>query len=53
LVAPRDFRVEIGTDFRRCRNAGAFAARPGPAPGSKISGGKVVSSKTPRVMNQS
>jgi hypothetical protein len=43
---------EIGTNLRRWRNAAAFAAWLGLAPGSKISGGKVLSSKTPHVMNR-
>ena len=43
---------EIGTNPQRWRNAGAFAAWLGLAPGSKISGGKVLSSKTPHVMNR-
>lgn len=43
---------EIGTDPSRWRDAGAFAAWLGLAPGSKISGGKVLSSKTPHVMNR-
>jgi transposase len=43
---------EIGTHLQRWRNAGAFAAWLGLAPGSKISGGKVLSSKTPHVMNR-
>jgi transposase len=43
---------EIGNDLRRWRDGGAFAAWLGLAPGSKISGGKVLSSKTPHVMNR-
>ncbi len=43
---------EIGTDLRRWRDGGAFAAWLGLAPGSKISGGKVLSSRTPHVMNR-
>ena len=43
---------EIGNDLKRWRNAGAFAAWLGLAPGSKISGGKVLSSRTPHVMNR-
>lgn len=43
---------EIGTDLRRWRNAEAFSAWLGLAPGSKISGGKVLSSKTPHVVNR-
>lgn len=43
---------EIGTDLRRWRDARAFSAWLGLAPGSKISGGKVLSSKTPHVVNR-
>jgi transposase len=44
---------EIGTDVKkRWRNAGAFAAWLGLCPGSKISGGKVLSSRTPHVINR-
>jgi transposase len=43
---------EIGPDLKRWRSAGAFAAWLGLAPGSKISGGKVLSSRTPHVMNR-
>jgi hypothetical protein len=43
---------EIGPDLKRWRNAGAFGAWLGLAPGSKISGGKVLSSRTPPVMNR-
>jgi transposase len=43
---------EIGNDLRRWRDGGAFSAWLGLAPGSKISGGKVLSSKTPHVSNR-
>ena len=43
---------EIGTDLRRWRDSGAFSAWLGLAPGSKISGGRVLSSKTPHVVNR-
>lgn len=43
---------EIGTDLKRWRNADAFAAWLGLCPGSKISGGKVLSSRTPHVVNR-
>lgn len=43
---------EIGSDLRRWRDSGAFAAWLGLAPGSKISGGRVLSSKTPHVVNR-
>jgi transposase len=43
---------EIGADLKRWHSAGAFAAWLGLAPGSKISGGRVISSRTPHVMNR-
>ena len=44
---------EIGTDLKkRWRDADAFAAWLGLCPGSKISGGKVLSSRTPHVVNR-
>jgi transposase len=45
--------AEIGTDLKKhWRSADAFAAWLGLCPGSKISGGKVLSSRTPHVMNR-
>ena len=44
---------EIGTDLKkRWRDGDAFAAWLGLCPGSKISGGKVLSSRTPHVVNR-
>jgi transposase len=43
---------EIGADMNRWRDGDAFAAWLGLAPGSKISGGKVLSSRTPHVVNR-
>ena len=43
---------EIGVDMSRWPNAKAFAAWLGLCPGNKISGGKVLSSKTARVVNR-
>lgn len=43
---------EIGADLSRWRNGDAFAAWLGLCPGSKISGGKVLSSRTPHVVNR-
>jgi transposase len=43
---------EIGTDLSRWRNGDAFAAWLGLCPGSKISGGRVLSSRTPHVVNR-
>jgi hypothetical protein len=43
---------EIGTDLRRWRDGDAFAAWLGLCPGSNISGGKVLSSRTPHVVNR-
>jgi len=44
---------EIGTDLKkRWRDGDAFAAWLGLCPGSKISGGKVLSSRTPHVDNR-
>jgi transposase len=43
---------EIGTDMKRWRNGDAFAAWLGLCPGSKISGGRVLSSRTPHVVNR-
>lgn len=43
---------EIGADMKRWRDGDAFAAWLGLAPGSKISGGKVLSSRTPHVVNR-
>ncbi len=42
----------IGTDLKRWRDGDAFAAWLGLCPGSKISGGKVLSSRTPHVVNR-
>jgi transposase len=43
---------EIGVDMSRWRNAKAFSAWLGLCPGNKISGGKILSSKTARVVNR-
>ncbi len=43
---------EIGTDMSRWRNAKAFCSWLGLCPGNKISGGKVLSSRSPRVVNR-
>jgi transposase len=43
---------EIGVDMSRWPNAKAFAAWLGLCPGNKISGGKVLSSQTVRVVNR-
>jgi transposase len=44
---------EIGSDLKkRWRDGNAFAAWMGLCPGSKISGGKVLSSRTPQVVNR-
>lgn len=43
---------EIGADLKRWRDGDAFAAWLGLAPGSKISGGKILSSRTPHVVNR-
>jgi hypothetical protein len=43
---------EIGVDMSRWPNAKAFCSWLGLCPGNKISGGKVLSSRTPRVVNR-
>jgi transposase len=43
---------EIGVDMSRWPNAKAFCAWLGLCPGNKISGGKVLSSRTPHVVNR-
>jgi transposase len=43
---------EIGVDMSRWPNAKAFCAWLGLCPGNKISGGKVLSTRTPRVVNR-
>jgi transposase len=43
---------EIGVDMSRWPNAKAFCAWLGLCPGNKISGGKVLSSRSPRVVNR-
>jgi transposase len=43
---------EIGTDMSRWRNAKAFCSWLGLCPGNKISGGKVLSSRSRRVVNR-
>jgi transposase len=43
---------EIGTDMSRWRNAKAFCSWLGLCPGNKISGGKVLNSRTKRVVNR-
>lgn len=43
---------EIGTDMSRWRNAKAFCSWLGLCPGNKISGGKVLNSRTRRVVNR-
>jgi len=43
---------EIGTDMSLWRNEKAFSAWLGLAPGNKISGGRILSSRTPYVVNR-
>jgi len=43
---------EIGTNLKRWRDGDAFAAWLGLCPGSNISGGRVLSSRTPHVVNR-
>jgi len=43
---------EIGTDLKRWRDGDAFAAWLGLCPGSNISGGRILSSRTPHVVNR-
>jgi hypothetical protein len=43
---------EIGVDMSRWRNAKAFCSWMGLCPGNKISGGKILSTQTPRVVNR-
>jgi transposase len=43
---------EIGTDLKRWRDGDAFAAWLGLCPGSNLSGGRVLSSRTPHVVNR-
>jgi transposase len=43
---------EIGLDMSRWRNAKAFCSWLGLCPGNKISGGKVLDSRTPHVVNR-
>jgi transposase len=43
---------EIGLDMRRWRDSKAFSSWLGLCPGNKISGGKVLSSRTPHVVNR-
>jgi transposase len=43
---------EIGLDMSRWRDSKAFSSWLGLCPGSKISGGKVLSSRTPHVVNR-
>jgi transposase len=53
LVSVLIILSEIGTDLKnRWRDGDAFAAWLGLCPGSKISGGKVLSSRTPHVVNR-
>jgi len=53
LVSVLMILSEIGTDLKkRWRNGDAFAAWLGLCPGSNISGGKVLSSRTPHVVNR-
>lgn len=44
--------AEVGTDFSKFRNEKHFASWAGLSPHKKISGGKVLSSKTPKVQNK-
>ena len=44
--------AEVGNDLKKFRNGDAFAAWLGLCPGAKISGGKVISSRTPRVVSR-
>ena len=43
---------ETGTDMKRFKTAGHFASWLGLGPGTKITGGKVMSSKTKRLANR-
>jgi transposase len=43
---------EVGLDMSRWRNEKAFSSWLGRAPGNKISGGRVLSSRTPYVVNR-
>lgn len=43
---------EVGVDFSKFRNEKAFVSWMGVSPHQKISGGKVLSSKTPKLKNQ-
>jgi len=43
---------EIGLDMSRWRSAKAFSSWLGLCPGNKISGGKILSSRTPHVANR-
>lgn len=44
--------TEVGTDLSRFKNSGAFCAWLGLAPNKRITGGKVISSKTKKVRNR-
>ena len=53
MVAVLIILAEVGTDLQgHWRDGDAFAAWLGLCPGSKISGGKVLSSRTPQVVNR-
>ena len=44
--------TEVGTDFSRFRNSGAFCSWLGLAPNKRITGGKVISSQTKKTHNR-
>jgi hypothetical protein len=52
IVAALVIWSEIGTDLKRWRDGDAFAAWLGLGPGSNISGRRVLSSRTPHVVNR-
>jgi len=51
-ITPRAVVSEVGPDVSRVRNAPAFASWLGLCPDKRISGGKVLSAKTPKVKNR-
>ena len=51
-ITARTILCEIGTDVSRFRNASAFASWLGLCPENKISGGKVLYTKSPRVRSR-
>jgi transposase len=44
--------TEVGTDFSRFRNSGAFCSWLGLTPNKRITGGKVISSRTKKTHNR-